>query len=123
MDAPNWTAQARSFLAALRPNAVSPSGAPPNTLAITAPRPFMAVGVPAVSDRISINRVGGKIGRFADRRAPAAPLPVHQQRQIDSKFHGRTRTELANMFDTAAHLFENWRRPGDVPFRAADEAK
>src|SRR5580704_2207813 len=60
-DAANWTAVARSFLAALRPNAVSPSGWPLKTLAMTAPRPFIAVGVPAVSERMSISRSAGRL--------------------------------------------------------------
>src|SRR3984957_10038433 len=60
-EAANCTAVARSFLAAVMPKAVSPSGAPPSTLAITAPRPFMAAGAPAVSERISISRSGGRL--------------------------------------------------------------
>src|SRR3954452_8014354 len=61
IDWPNATAVARSFFAAMTANAVSPGGLAPSNLAITAPRPFIAVGVPAVSDRMSISRSGGRL--------------------------------------------------------------
>ena len=44
-----------------------------DTLAMVTPRSFMAVGVPAVSDRISINRPAGRLsGLQIVKAAPSA---------------------------------------------------
>ncbi len=77
------------------PNAVSPSGAPPNTLAMTAPRPFMAAGAPDGIGQDVDQPVRRKIERLADRQRLAQRLPVHQERQIDRKFHGRAGADSA----------------------------
>src|SRR3954452_5022917 len=58
IDRPKAIAVARSFFAALTANAVSPGFPPPSSFAMMAPRPFMAAGAPAVSDRMSISRSG-----------------------------------------------------------------
>ena len=68
------TAVARSFLAALRAKAVFRREGRRPTWAMTAPRALIAVGVPAVSDRISDRRqgpAGAAAGSPEPRRAPA----------------------------------------------------
>ena len=87
MEAANCTAVARSFFAALMPNAVSPRGAPLSPLAITGATPLHR-GWRAGRVRQDIDQpVGRELERFAQRQGLAKRLPVHQQRQVDGELH------------------------------------
>ena len=90
---------------------------------MTAPRPFMAVGVPAVSDRISISRSAGRLSGLQIVRASPSACQYTSSGRLTASFIVAPAPSVADMFDAAAQLLEDRHRPGDIGLRAADQAE